>query len=279
MMTDRLTLKEAKYTEKVLNELNCVNWAKSLVSRVNQGGGLISENMSILFEARFAYELYKKGVQFEYEYAAGVGDSTVEFRIMHPKEWLIELVSIRRSEGVKRATKKIGPFFEFSLSSNPSDPHQCEEAEMITAEYKIGEKVFTGGNPTKFPSITSAYHMIFTDMRGYLDQGGDIYDYRQMAYGPSGLPKDKVMLIHFWEIKPGQKEPIKGLFQKDNPTKSSEYIRKRIYFLGFVREEDYVEGEITNKAYYLGNPHLFSDSEQEIKKAFQSYPLAKEIKW
>jgi len=254
-----------------------VYWAKSLITRVNQGGGLISENMSVLFEARFAYELYKKGVQFEYEYPAGVGDSKVEFRIIQPKEWLIELVSIRRSEGVKRATKKRGSFYMLNLTTDSSDPHQSEEAEMITAEQKIGEKVFSNGKPTKFPPIATAYHMIITDMRGYLAQGGYIDDYRQMAYGPSGLPKNKEMLIHFWKIRPEKKEPIKGLFEKGNPLESSKYICQRIHFLGFVRETDYAEGEITNKTCCLGNPHLFKD-EQEIKKAYQSYPLAKEVK-
>jgi hypothetical protein len=273
MLTDILTAKEARYTEKVLKELGSVNWAKGLINRVNQGGGLISENMPLLFEARFAYELYKKGVQFEYEYSAGVGESTVEFRVLSPKEWLIELVSVRRSEGAKRATKRIGPVYEFSLSTNSSDPHQSEEAEMITAEQKIGEKVFADGKPTKFPPIKEAYHIIVTDMRGYLDQGGDIYDYRQMAYGPSEIPKDKAMFIHFWESKPGKKEPIKGLFEESNPLQSSKYIQQRIHFLGFVREKDYVEGEITRNAYYLNNPRLFDDRE-EIKRAYQTYPLA-----
>jgi hypothetical protein len=279
MFSDRLTEKEANYTEKILSELDSVEWAKRLVSRVNLGGGLTSENMPILFEARFAYELYKKGIQFEYEYPAGVGESTVEFRIEQPHEWLIELVSIRRSDGVKRATKQTGPFYEFTLTSNSTDPHQCEEAEMITAEQKIGEKVFTGGKATKFPPVSKAYHMIVTDMRGYLDQGGDIYDYRQMAYGASGLPKDKNMFIHFWEIQPGKKEPVKGLFETGNPLKSSKYIRKRIHFLGFIREKDFVEGEITEIAYYLGNPLLFNDDEKKMREAYKSYPLAKEIKW
>jgi hypothetical protein len=279
VLTDILTDKEAQYTLRILNELNTVEWAKSLVSRVNLGGGLVSENMPILFEARFAYELHKKGIKFEYEYPAGVGESTVEFRISQPQEWLIELVSIRRSDGVKRATKQIGPFYEFILSSNSLDPHQCAEAEMITAEQKIGEKVFTEGRPTKFPPVSTAYHMIVADMRGYLDQGGDIYDYLQMAYGASGLPEDKSMLTNFWEIQPGKKEPVKGLFEKDNPLKASEYIRKRIHFLGFVSEEDFVEGEITEKTYYLGNFYLFNDDEQKMKQAYKTYPLSKEIKW
>ena len=279
MLSDRLTHKEAKYTEKILNELITVEWAKNLVNRVNLSGGLISENMPVLFEARFAYELYKKGFQFEYEYPAGVDESTVDFRIARPQEWLIELVSIRRSDGLKRATKQTGPFYEFKLSTNSSDPHQCAEAEMITAEQKIGEKVFTDGKPTKFPSVNTAYHMIVTDMRGYLDQGGDVYDYRQMAYGASGLPKDKYMFIHFWEIQPGKKEPVKGLFEKDNPLQSSKYLRKRIHFLGFIREKDFVEREISEKTYYLGNPYLFNDDDQKMKRAYKTFPLSKEIKW
>ena len=101
-----------------------------------------------------------------------------------------------------------------------------------------------------------------------------------MAYGYSGIePSEyKDMLIRFWEIKPGRKEPIKGLFEKNNPIKASKYIRERIHFIGFVREKEYVEGELADRTYYLGNPHLFK-SNKEIKRAYQTYPLAKEIKW
>ena len=280
MWTDSLSLSEAKYTEKVLKELSSVHWANGLLSRIHKAGGLTSENMPLLFEARFAYELYRKGLKVEYEYPAGVGDSTVEFRVIGSNEWLIELVSIRCSEGVKRATKQIGPIYERSLSTNSSDPHQSEEAEMITAEQKIGEKVFAGKKPTKFPPVGDAYHLIVTDIRGYLDQGGDIHDYRHMAYGYSGIePSEyKDMLIRFWEIKPGRKEPIKGLFEKNNPIKASKYIRERIHFIGFVREKEYVEGELADRTYYFGNPHLFK-SNKETKRAYQTYPLAKEIKW
>jgi hypothetical protein len=81
MWTDSLSLLEARFTEKVLKEISSVPWAQPLLSKVHKGGGLISENMPLLFEARFAYELYRKNLKFEYEYPAGVGDSTVEFRV------------------------------------------------------------------------------------------------------------------------------------------------------------------------------------------------------
>lgn len=280
MWSDTLSLLEAKFAEKVLKELSSVHWAKRLLSRIHKAGGLTSENMPLLFEARFAYELYKKDLKVEYEYRAGMGDSTIEFRVTGPNEWLIELVSIRPSEGVKRATKQIGPFYERSLTTNSSDPHQSEEAEMITAEQKIGEKVFDGKKPIKFPPIGDAYHLIVADMRGYLDEGGDIHDYRHMAYGHSGIESSeyKDMLIRFWEIKPGIKAPIKGLFEGDNPIKASKYIRERIHFIGFICEKEYVDGEIADKTYYLGNPHIFKNNEA-IKIAYRTYPLAKKIKW
>jgi hypothetical protein len=80
--------------------------------------------------------------------------------------------------------------YEQTLRTDATDHRQSEEAEMLTAEQKIGEKVFADGRPTKFPVPSSAVHAIVVDMRGYLDEGGDIFDYRQMAYGPSGIPAD-----------------------------------------------------------------------------------------
>ncbi|MCK5708771.1 MAG: hypothetical protein KAI43_14075 [Candidatus Aureabacteria bacterium] len=99
MWTDILSTQEAEYTKFVINQLNNVLWAKPLLNRIVKSGGLTSENMPLLFEARFAYELHCAGIDAEYEYKAGVGKSTVEFKLNTAPVWLIELVSIRESNG------------------------------------------------------------------------------------------------------------------------------------------------------------------------------------
>lgn len=272
MWSDSLGEKECEYTTRILEELKAVAWATPLLQRIDERGGVTSDNMPLLFEARFAYELFRRRLKVQYEYPAGVGASTVEFRIEDEKEWLIELVSIRESDGLRKATKKDGDFFHRVLSSlnlkkaTRDEQKQSEEAEMITAQHKIGEKVFAGGEPTKFPCPGGAIHAILVDMRGYIGEGGDWIDYRQIAYGPDGVPADRKELIHCWEGK-----PIRGLFEKlqNHPAKAAPLLQARIHLLGFISEKDYVEEEVAARAYWLPNPLLVtSELEAEIKKTF-----------
>ena len=144
---------------------------------------------------------------------------------------------------------------------------------MITAIQKIGEKVYyKNSGQIKFPDIKeNVYHMIFTDARGYLDQGGDWLDYAQMSWGASGIPQEHSLAIHYSKNKTGIKEPIKGIFEESCPIESSKYIRERIHFLGFVCEKDFVENEIKKNACYFYNPNLFSYEAAE--KVFNLFPL------
>lgn len=271
MWSDNLTVKEADYTNSAIDQLKNVDWAKPIVNRVHERGGLNSENMPLLFEIRFAYELHLNGFLAEYEYNAGVGGSTIEFMVKNSKKWLIELLSIRATKAAKRAIRKTGLIYIQKF--NAKDTAQSAEAEMITAEQKIGEKVFKNHKPIKFPLPNDSFHLILADCRGYLDQGGDIFDYRQMAYGADGIPHDYSWMIHYWKIN-DRYEPIKGLFEKTNPLEAAKYIQERIHFLGFITESDFCIGEIKKRAYYLANPHLFK-SEKEAKEAFKTYPLSK----
>lgn len=274
MWTDRLTLKEAQCTERALAALSSSPWARPLIARLETSGGIKPENMPLMFEVRFARELQRAGVVAEYEVRAGVGDSTVEFRLETTPPWLIELVSVRTSDAAKRATRKVGLIYEQLLRPTLADPGSNEEGEMITAEQKIGEKVFSGGKPTKFPPLDDSLRLILTDIRGYLDQGGDIVDYRQMAYGAAGVPRECAWAIRYWEAKPGHLNPISGLFEHRNPLKAAHYVQERIHFLGFVREHDFTDGEIKRAGYYLANWHLFSTRE-EAESACRTYPVAR----
>lgn len=231
--------------------------------------------MPLMFEVRYAYELSRKGLSAQYEYRAGVDGSTVEFKVCNGPCWLIELVSIRVSQAAKHAIKQTGMIYQQILASDSEDIAQSEEAEMITAEQKIGEKVFSNGKPTKFPMPQkNQYHVVLVDARGYLDGGGDIFDYRQMVYGASGIPRDSSWMIHYWKDKDGTPKPITGLFESACPLKSAKYMRERIHFLGFINEKTFADGEIVNNAYYLANPNLFSHKEAEA--AYMQYPLRKE---
>lgn len=273
MFSDRLTSDEARRTERALARLAEVSWAQPVIARLDRAGGMKSENMPLMFEVRFADELHRAGVSATYEYRAGVGDSTVEFRLNTTPPWLIELVSIRASDAAKRAMRQFGVFYEQHFRPTPEDPGQSEEGEMITAEQKIGEKVFGRSGATKFPEPDGrAFHLILSDMRGYLDHGGDNFDYRQMAYGPYGIANEYSWVIHYWKDAAGKLVPIRGLFESENPLRAARFVQERIHLLGFVTEKAYTDDEIRQTAYYLANWHLFRN-EDEVRQAFESYPL------
>lgn len=272
MWSNTLKIEEVESTKRAISALKKVPWAQPVLKRLKQAGDFKSENMPLMFEVRYTYELYRAGKVAEYEYGTGIGNSTVEFKISGDTTWLVELVSLRTSNAAKKATVQNGPFIEQKFSSDAEDNKQTEEAEMITAQGKIGEKVFTKGAATKFPPPgNNIYHVILADMRGYLDEGGDRDDYREMAYGASGLSGNEPWKIHSLKNKHGKREPIKGLFEKACPIDASEYIRKRIHFLGFICERDFCENEIPKKAYYLPNPHLISN--EEAMELYKSFPL------
>lgn len=173
MFSDILTTAEAELTRRAIEALAGVEWARPLLRRVAEAGGVVPAAMPLLFEVRFAYALHRCGRTAQYEYGAGVGGSTIEFRIPGARDWLVELASVRESEAAKAATRQRGPLYEQALITPPPGApravaERSSEAQMIKAQEKIGVKVFAKGQPTKFPFPGAAIHAILTDMRGYL---------------------------------------------------------------------------------------------------------------
>jgi hypothetical protein len=230
-----------------------------------------------MFEVRFAFELHRAGMIAEYEYPTGVGGSSVDFRVLGSPQWFIEIVSIRASDAVKRATRQSGIVREFQMSTSDSNLRQRPEGELIRVEEKIGEKVQAkDGSPTKFPVPNGAIHLILVDMRGYLDGGGHKNAYRQIAYGAGDPEVNREWVPESWQGPSGKREPIKGMFEVGNPLPASQLVQERIHFLGFINEREYRQGRMRvrdqNIVYYLANDHLFSTG-GEAREAFASYPL------
>ena len=274
-----LTREEHDFTEKAICELKKIDWARSLIDRLNDRGGLQNRNLSLLFEVRFAYAIHKSGYIAEYEYKTGIGDSSVDFRIKSKdKEWLIELVSIQESNAVKNSTttRTLTDGIEESsmiLSTDADDRRQSDEGELLKVQEKIGEKVFSENRPIKFPDLKeNTYHIIFVDTRGFC--GGvppDRHHLRQIVLGSKRM---KPEYISYWKNNQGQLEPIKGLFEGNNPLKAASAARKRIHFLGFIAEENFNDTEILEKAIYLPNPELFCEK-KDLQIVWDAYPLKK----
>ena len=177
VFSDRLHSTEVDRTKRAIAELSGVSWARPVLARLERVGGISPVNMPLMFEIRYAQELHHAGVTAVYEYAAGEGTSTVEFRLNTTPSWLIELVSVRTSNAARRATRRMGPlYYEQLISPTPEDQGRSAEGEMITAQQKIGEKVYSRGRPTKFPPLDGSFRLILADMRGYLDEGGDHWE-------------------------------------------------------------------------------------------------------
>ncbi|MCA9029050.1 MAG: hypothetical protein KDA86_27935, partial [Planctomycetaceae bacterium] len=81
MWSDILTVDEANFTNKAIQALKSTDWGGSVVRRLEVAGGIKPENMPLMFEVRYAYEISRKGLSAQYEYNAGVDGSTVEFRV------------------------------------------------------------------------------------------------------------------------------------------------------------------------------------------------------
>lgn len=268
-MWNDLSSAEVHLSDEAITALRSVPWAAQLLARLDTSKQTKDQDRALLFEIRFAYSLYQAGHVAQYEYAGGVGTSTIDFRVVtRDYEWLIELVSLFESDAVKGATEQIGPFQKLVLHNALGfDDPASEAGEMIKAEEKIGEKVFTRGSPTKFSEPSNAIHVIATDMRGYLGIGAHVIDnddYRQIAYGPAGIPDHHVQ---WWGGN-----PVKGLFQKDNPTRAAKYARERVHILAFICEREYAPTEICSAVLCAPNPTLFPSTEQ-IRAVLNQCPV------
>jgi hypothetical protein len=259
---------ELDRTKRALEDLSTVSWAKPLLQRLERAGGIRQETMPLMFEVRYAHELLLAGSSATYEYATGLGDSSVDFRTDTCPPWLIELVSVRTSEATRRATREMGLFSETLLVPTPDDPDRSEVGEIIRAQGKIGEKVLAGTAPTKFPRVDDCFHMILIDMRGFLLNGGDFGDYCEIAYGRRGFRPEQFPLLH---LVSGL--PIKGLFEPENARPAARLIQERVHVLSFVCERDFYEGEISKITYSVPNYGLFRDSDA-VRVALRTHPLA-----
>lgn len=265
---------EADYCEQLLSVLENVHWARPLVRRVGPSANWDYESRPLLFELRFAAALHEAGLSVEYEYSAGVGDSTVDFRFESSGvHWLVELVSLMESDAVTSASWKRGVFFGAALHSDADDRKQSEEGELLLAQQKIGEKVHSSGQPVKFPPPgEGCYSIILVDMRGFGLGGGDQDDYREIAYGRAGLPPDQPVLAHTWEDDAGNRRPILGLFEPANTQRAAPVIQERIHFIGFCKEKKYARHTMRNSTIYLPNPHLLT-TDEAAREAYIQYPL------
>lgn len=277
---DWMSEAEADAMRRALEGLQGVPWAQPLLRRVGESESDVRSRKDAYFEARVAFAIHQHEGHAEYEHPAGVGGSTIDFRVPGTPNWLIETVRLGASEALLDATRQSGMRHATTLTTGAEDPRQSEEGERIKAQERIAEKVFQGGKPVKFPPLSECadLRMILVDTR--LIIGGDDDDWNEIAYGAIAVPEPH---RHFWGG-----EPLKGLFEEGNPIQGAALVRERIHFLGFVHERDRTESTLVEGAgvrtpapsmgirpetsLFAWNPGLFAGFE-EARAALDRCPL------
>lgn len=275
MWGEILTSREVDYCCGLIKRLQPLAWPQLLLRRLAEQSKWSKQTKPLLFELRYAGDLNASNLSPTYEYATGVGDSSVDFQIKADGvEWLVEIATLLTSDAVKRASWESGLFFGASLQSNSTDKGQSVEGETLVAQQKIGQKVFDGKGPIKFPPPSPGrYNVILIDMRGFAITGGGIWDYRQIAYGRHGLPPDMQYLTYYWTDDQGKSRPILGLFDEHNTyQRAAKVVQERIHFIGFCNDESYVQNGVRDNTLFLPNPIIFAD-DAAARAAYDRYPL------
>jgi hypothetical protein len=263
--------------ERALEALGPAPWARGLIARVRKLGVTLAAD-DTLFELRYAHDLARARVAPEYEHRTGVGNSTVDFKLPGAVPWLVELVSIRESDAMKAATSRethaSGIRTETLLLSSTTEildtskKKQTQQHELLRVVHKLGEKVYDGAKPIKFPVPDgSAFHMLLVDMRGFEGIAGDPdRDHcRQITGGPSAVREEFNVARHAdtWE-------PIRGVWDPANTATAATLLRERVHVIGFVHEQLYCDDEIRDVTLPFLNAALFPDKE----RFHDLYPMA-----
>lgn len=271
---DMLCISEADYCREILQEFEREKFLTQLTTDIKKRGGVKAENKSLLFELRFAKELKDFGIIPEYEQKT-VDGSSVDFcfEAEDRKHAFTELVSIQCSDAIRQGTTTEFcsgiEYFETLLSTDNENHKLSEEGEIILAQQKICQKVFSNNKPVKFPSIAesaASYHIIVVDMRNVMIGGCNQCDYKQLAYGNNYVAQDNARLWR--DPKTGKVKPIIGIFENDNPLRGAQLLRERIHAIIFTNCEEYEPKKLLSQSVTICNPHLIKQvhEKNELKR-------------
>jgi hypothetical protein len=266
---DILTEAEALSAQAIMRELAPEAWTRPLLAAIDDNGGLIRANKSLLFELRFAAALRNAGLAPQYE-VAGEGQSTLDFAFRSGNsDWLVELMRLEETDAARNATgagtDEDGILWSGRiLRTNADDSRQSEEGETLKAVQRICQKCERGGRSHKFPPPGSAYHVLLVDFRTFL-HGGDIHDRIHVGLGGEFLENE--LLRRRWNG-----ELISGAYSPRTNVRGAREFRERVHFLGFVQERTHRAGEFAAVTQFIANPHLFRDA-AEVNAAMADWPL------
>jgi len=234
-------------------------WAKRLIAEIDQRGGVSNEaNEGDLFTLRFGWEMSlacAKG-NVTYEFAAGVGNSTVDFRLQTGgRDWLFECMAINESLSTQKmwesSKEEVGSgIFAVGASFNGRFPNIRErpEAELHRVYQSMWQHIWQPeeGSYRKFPERTStSANVLVVSMSGLEGIGDpDQYHCREIAFGSSSLP---------FECRSAD---LPGLFNPNNGEPGAVAMRERADLLVFIDDVHgiYDDAEIRRSSYFAANP-------------------------
>jgi len=251
---DILTLDEVDATRQAVRALRCsgMAWAKEFLRRkgisrlvdsleANDPNSkvrkFIVEKRDFLFELRYAAALADKGLDAEYEYCTGVGESSVDFKIRGVNgnpDWLVELVCLRQSAAVEQATRtEANEVVKVSATRIVGDNVPASDAgEIIKAQERIGAKVWDEKKQDfiKFPEPRNGVvHMLLVNAAGFhVANVGNEHDFQQIVFGGAGT--NPVYRAHW------NGDPVKGLLETPHFAACAEAVRNRLHVVAFIND-------------------------------------------
>jgi hypothetical protein len=247
---------ESNYAERAAEEqLRRVPWAKALLDNLEQARetGDRRQQRAFLFEVRIAFSIDRLGYQALYEYKAGVGKKSIDFRVMSKPEMLIEAMTIQNSQASERAGwvkeyERAAPMYGINFTSASPDQRQTTGGEMVHVVELLT------GKASKFPSPRpGVYHLILADIRGYCAGLVDLDDCRQIAWGPRAVREQAN--VQFFETS-----PVRGVFDSDNTAPNPVRAQQRIHAVGLFSGQRNGSTDVlcTRGSIYHANPLLIT---------------------
>jgi hypothetical protein len=198
------------------------------------------------------------GLQAQYEFKAGEGDQSIDFRVMSRPELLIEAVAVQNSAASERAGRVEEPIpdttvFGIGLTSRNRDQRQTTAGEMVHLVELLT------GKASKFPvPKPGVYHLLAADIRGYNAGFVDLDDCDQIAWGPTAT-RDQAR--QFFGTN-----PVHGVFDAANAHPKAVRARQRLHAIGlFCRQRSGSEDVLSTRvSIYRANPLLITTMEGDL---------------
>jgi hypothetical protein len=270
---DTLSSDEGQAMLIVMRELDTVPWARELLKRIADNGGLRASNKSYLFELRFAHALWLADVTPTYE-VPGAGVSRLDFGFeFGGRKFRVELMTLSETAAAVAATREtVQPdgsrWFSRVMSSGADDPRQSEEGENLKAVERICQKFESGGRPHKFPPPGDATNVLLVDCRTLHLGVADKDDYREIAYGSLAVP---AVHRHLWNGS-----PILGVFSPETRLRGAAEAGARVHLIGFVNERSYRPRDLARATWFARNPNLVP-SDHEARQILAAWPPSQRL--